>query len=49
MSLDEIGKQFGNKDHSTVSYTIDKMEKMLETNTTLNNEINDIIKKIKSY
>ena len=49
MSLDEIGNQFGNKDHSTVSYTIDKMEKMLETNTTLNNEINDIIKKIKSY
>ena len=49
MSLEDIGKPFGNKDHSTVYYAIEKIEKTLETNTSLNNEINDIIKKIKSY
>ena len=49
MSLEDVGKPFGNKDHSTVYYAIEKIEKTLETNTSLNNEINDIIKKIKSY
>ena len=49
MSLEDVGKPFGNKDHSTVYYAIEKIEKTLEANTSLNNEINDIIKKIKSY
>lgn len=49
MSLKEIGNQFNGRDHSTAFYSIEKVKEEIETNTTLRTEIDEIIKKIKSY
>ena len=47
MSFAAIGKEF-NKDHTTVMYNIDEMEKKLSVNYTLNSQVKDIINNIKS-
>ena len=46
MSFAAIGEEF-KKDHTTVMYNIDEMEKMLAANTTLNAQVLDIINNIK--
>ena len=46
MSFKAIGEEFG-KDHTTVMYNIDEMEKMLAVNSTLNSQVLDIINNIK--
>lgn len=46
MSYDSIGKEF-EKDHSTVMYNYEEMEKLLANNSTLNSQVLDIINNIK--
>ncbi len=44
LSLKEIGREFENRDHATVLYSIDRMEKMIKTSP----EVAEIIKDISS-
>ena len=46
MSYSSIGEEF-NKDHTTVMYNIEEMEKMLANNSSLNSQVLDIINNIK--
>lgn len=46
MSLEKIGQEFGNRDHSTIHYAITKMEKELKQNTSVKRVIDDIIKNL---
>lgn len=48
MSLEEIGREFGNRDHSTVVYSMKKMEETLKTNRTMKETVEDIIKNVRS-
>ncbi len=48
MSMDAIGQEFGGRDHSTVVYTIQKVEKMMETDDAYKGLIKDIIKNVSS-
>jgi chromosomal replication initiator protein len=41
-SLPEIGRRFGNRDHTTVLHAIRKIEKELQTNSRLRSEIDDL-------
>jgi chromosomal replication initiator protein len=43
LSLPEIGKKFGGKHHTTVLYSVRKIEKMRRKNPELNKEINNLI------
>ena len=45
-SLPELGRFFGGKDHSTVIYSINKIENLLKSDKTLINNVNFILKKI---
>lgn len=45
-SLKAIGKQLGNRDHTTVMHGIEKIEKEMETNDNLKNTVNILKKKI---
>ncbi|MCM8762876.1 MAG: chromosomal replication initiator protein DnaA [Candidatus Omnitrophica bacterium] len=47
LSLPEIGKFFGGKDHTTILYSYKKIKKELENNLVLKERINKIIKVIK--
>ena len=47
MSLPEIGKQFSNRDHSTVHHAIERMEYRLRNNPNLKLRIDDIIKTVR--
>ncbi len=47
MSLPEIGKQFGNRDHSTVHHAIERVEYKIRMNSNLKLRIDDIIKNIR--
>jgi len=47
MSLPEIGKQFGNRDHSTVHHAIERVESRIAVNPNLKLRIDDIIKDIR--
>lgn len=42
VSLKHIGSMFGNKDHSTIKYSVEKIEKELKSNPTLKNSISKI-------
>lgn len=46
-SLSEVGKFFGKRDHSTVLYACDKIEKEIEQDIELKNTITDLTKNIK--
>ena len=48
MSLEEIGREFGGRDHSTVVYSMKKMEESLASNSTLKSTVEDIIKNVRS-
>ncbi|MBO5220795.1 MAG: chromosomal replication initiator protein DnaA [Clostridia bacterium] len=47
MSLPEIGKQFSNRDHSTVHHAIERIEYKIRQNPNLKLRIDDIIKTIR--
>lgn len=46
MTYKEIGKIFSNRDHATIIHSINKIEKLLKTNTNVQNVINSIKQKI---
>ncbi len=46
LSMEDIGEEFGGRDHSTVVYALQKVEKRMETDTSFNGMIKDIIKNI---
>lgn len=46
LSTTDIGKQLGNRDHSTVIHGRDKIEEDIKTNTQLENTIDVLLKKI---
>ena len=47
MSLPEIGKQFSDRDHSTVHHSLDRITYKLRTNPNLKLRIDDLIKTIR--
>ena len=46
LSMEDIGEEFGGRDHSTVVYALQKISKRMETDTSFNGMIKDIIKNI---
>ncbi len=46
MTMEDIGKEFGGRDHTSVVYAIQKVEKQMETNSSFKGLVNDIIKNI---
>jgi len=46
MSFPEIGAHFGGKDHSTIIYAFNKIERMLEYNQQIKNTVNNLINKL---
>ncbi len=46
MSMESIGKEFGGRDHSTVVYTIQKVESQMATDDSFKGMIKDIIKNV---
>ena len=47
MSLEDIGREFGNRDHSTIVYSVNSLTDSMAKDSNLNNLVNDIIKNIK--
>lgn len=47
LKLEEIGEQFGGRNHSTVIYSISQVEKQMKTDPALKAQVEDIIKNIK--
>ena len=47
LSTEAIGKNFGNKDHSTVIYSLKKIEKEMKVNSSLRAMISDITRNIR--
>jgi chromosomal replication initiator protein len=45
-SLDQIGKYFGGRDHSTVLHAIRKTEALIETDANLHQALNDVSEKL---
>ena len=45
-SLPEIGRRFGNRDHTTVLHAIRKIDGELKDNTRLKDEIEDLKKQL---
>ncbi|MEG0179462.1 MAG: hypothetical protein RR654_07910 [Oscillospiraceae bacterium] len=46
--MEDIGKEFGGRDHSTVVYSLSEMTRKLETDKRLSETIEDIIKNIRT-
>lgn len=46
-SLTELGAEFGGKDHTTVMHSIEKIEETLQTDITLENTLQTLIRSIK--
>ena len=46
MSFPEIGAHFGGKDHSTIIYAFNKIERQLEYNQQVKNAVNNLINKL---
>ena len=49
MSLEDIGKYFGGKTHSTVKHSIDKVRNMMDEDFQYKKTVEDIIKNVKDY
>lgn len=47
LTLEEIGKQFGNKKHSTVLYSCEAVEEKIEESSQLNAIVSEIMKNVK--
>ncbi len=47
-SLPAIGRAFGGKDHTTVLHSVQKVQKLIETDTELKNKVDLISKELKS-
>ena len=48
LSLDDIGKQFDNRDHTTVLYSIDKVEKQMKRDSAFAESVKEITTNINS-
>ncbi|MDD3428890.1 MAG: chromosomal replication initiator protein DnaA [Oscillospiraceae bacterium] len=48
MSMEDIGKEFGDRDHSTVVYSLSEVDKRMETDSRLKETVEDIIKNARS-
>ena len=48
-SLPRIGSIFGNKHYSTVKHACDKIDSEISTDTSLNEEIKELINRINNY
>ena len=48
LSMEDIGKEFGGRDHSTVVYSISNVEQKMEKDSFYRNNIEDIIKNVKT-
>ncbi len=48
MSMEDIGKEFGGRDHSTVVYSINTIQKLIKNEQHTRETVEDIIKNIKS-
>ena len=46
LSLSKIGQNFGNRDHSTVLYSCEKLKKLMKTNEEIKNDFENIKIKI---
>jgi len=46
LSLAKIGQNFGNRDHSTVLYSCEKLKALIETNGEIRNDVENIKIKI---
>ncbi|MBR4949908.1 MAG: chromosomal replication initiator protein DnaA [Clostridia bacterium] len=49
LSLQAIGDNFGGKDHTTIINAIKKVNSSMEKDSSLRNDINDLIKSVKNY
>lgn len=47
-SLDGIGKEFGNRDHSTILHSLDKVEKQMQTDPKFAERVKEITTNISS-
>ena len=48
MSMEDIGQEFGGRDHSTVVYSIKQVEETLDTNSSFKEMVEDILKNTRS-
>lgn len=48
-ALPEIGNEFGGRDHTTIMHSIDKIETLLKTDSSLSSTIEMLIRNIKEY
>ena len=48
MSMEDIGSEFGGRDHPPVVYSINEMQKKLETDTRPRETVEDIIKNVRT-
>lgn len=48
MSMEDIGKEFGGRDHSTIVYSLKSMESNLNNDRHLKETVEDIIKNVRS-
>ncbi len=48
MSMEDIGQEFGGRDHSTIVYSLSEAAKAIETDTRMRETVEDIIKNIRS-
>ena len=48
MSMEDIGKEFGGRDHSTIVYSLKSMENNLNNDRHLKETVEDIIKNVRS-
>lgn len=48
MSMEDIGREFGNRDHSTIVYALSEAQKAMDTDARTRETVDDIIKNIRS-
>ena len=48
MSMEDIGKEVGGRDHSTIVYSLKVMSKSIQTDTRLRETVEDIIKNVRT-
>ncbi len=47
MSMEDVGQEFGGRDHSTVVYAVNDLSRKLQTDTHLRETVEDIIKNVR--